>query len=428
MLPNRGDRVLSFYVPRTNSRCVAFSLIQLHLKLRLVSGVEGKPLDPDHKYIIPGFVPSTIFSSVAVRVNDTEITNAGQYPLLSRFLFLTQLDPDRRKMLEQANHFEGWDGENAANRVVEVEESDEEAAAAGSGGSKKKKKKKVLVWTMSSGRFPNVSTRSGRFTSDGGRGVATFTTFLITELSGGGDKSLVLPPCDISIDFVPAEPSRSIITTMPMPDTRVEIVGAHLTVPRILPKTGSIPRALRWNYLRTKITPLIVPKDRTEFHAVVLYSGLIGRRISLLVMDHDNWEGDYRHSVYHSYNHDVESIELRVGSRVLPTSRIRANFDAKETNEMYMYVLDSLKWSLRKTGAMDMMAKNTWERGGFIWSADTTMDLSADAGYKGEAESGSVNLSMTFAKKTPDQLVIAVITEATAELQITSDGSVAVVD
>jgi hypothetical protein len=339
-------------------------------------------------------------------------------------------------MLEQTNNFEGWDAENAANRVVEVDDSEEEAAAGGTAeteAAKKarkrtKKKKKMLVWTMSSGRFPNVSTRSGRFTRDGGRGVVTFSTFLITELSGGGDKALVLPPCDICIDLVPADPSRSILTTLPEPDTRVEIVAAHLTVPRVLPKSDSIPRALRWNYLRTKLTPLIVPKDRTEFHAVVLYSGLIGRRISLLLLDQNNWEGDYRHSIYHSYNHDVESVELRVGSRVLPTSRIRANFDAKETNEMYMYVLDSLKWSLRKTGAMDLIAKDAWEAGGFIWSADTTVDRSADSGYKGVDESGSVNLSMTFSKKTPDQLVIVVITEATAELQIATDGGVTVVD
>ena len=208
----------------------------------------------------------------------------------------------------------------------------------------------------------------------------------------------------------------------------MEIVEAHLTVPRVLPKDGVIPRALRWNYLRTKITPIIIPKDRTEFHTVVMYSGQIGRRISLMLLEHDNWEGTYRASIYRSFNHNVESIELQVGSRVLPTSRIRADFTKNETNEMFLYVLDSLKWSLQKTQALDMLNKREWEQGAFLWSADTTVDRSADAGYKGLVESGSVNLSLHFRTKTPHQVVAVVFTEATGELRIDSEGFVSVLD
>lgn len=419
VLPNRGDRALSFFIPRTTNRCISFAFIELHLKLRLVSGIEGKPIDPNGTYIIPGFVPSTIFSNLVVRVNDTEVTSATNFPLLSKFLFLTQLDPERRKMLEQVNDFSSWDEENVSKKTEETEVKD----SAG-----KTKKVKNTVWSLTSGRFPECNQRSTRFTRDDGRGSHTYSTFLMTELSGGGDKPLVLPPCDLSIDFIPAEPGRAILTDASDPDTRVEIIGAHLTVPRILPKNGVIPRSLHWNYLRTRITPIIVPKDRTEFHAVVMYSGLIGRRISLFLVNQDNWEGNYRHSVYRSYHNYVESIEVRAGSRVLPSSRIRADFEDRESNEMYMYVADSLKWSLKKTGALDLMDKTTWVKGGFVWSADTTVDQSADAGYKGIAESGSVNLSINFTKKTTKQVVAVVFTESTAELKIDSEGSVNVSD
>lgn len=437
VLPNRGDRALSFFIPKTSNRLVNLSNIALHLKVRLVAGLEGKPIDPEHKYFIPGYAPSTIFGSVVIRVNDTEITNVGQHPLMSKFLFLTRLEPERRELLSEVNGFSGqWDEENLSSKTEEVtddeapseeeEEEEEETATQGEPSGKKKKQKKtkkVKVWSVSSGRFPGAGSRSRQFTRDGGRGTATYSTFLMTELSGGTEKDLILPPCDLAIDFVPADPSRCILTTAPTLDTRVEIMAAHLTVPRILPKEDKI-LSLRWNYLRTKIIPLIVPKDRMEHHAVVLYSGLIGRRISLYMLGADNWEGTYRNSIYRSHHNDVESVELRLGSRVIPTNRIRANFDARENNELYMYVRESLKHSLRRTGAQDMIAKNSWETGGFLWSGDTTVDQSADAGFRSAPQTGSVNLTINFSKKTPRQLVLAVILESTGELRVDKEGTV----
>ena len=87
LLPNRGDRTLSFFIPRTTARCVDFSHIQLHLRIRLVSGLDGSPVKTEHKYLIPGFVPSTIFSSLAVRTSHLRTRFlyrgevAGQKPL-----------------------------------------------------------------------------------------------------------------------------------------------------------------------------------------------------------------------------------------------------------------------------------------------------------------------------------------------------------
>lgn len=458
LLPNRGDRSLSFFVPRTTSRCINFSYIQLHLKVRLVSGMEGHPLQPDNTYIVPGFVPSTIFSNIVVRINDTEVTNASQLPLLTKFLFLTQLEPARRKMLEQVNHFSSWDEENVSFRFIEEEDKTEEAqrkiaedaakkakddaakkaaeeAAKKAGGGavagarfKRAATIKKTLWTLSNGRFPESQARSARFQQDGGRGTVTYSTFLMTELSGGGGNPLILPPCDLSIEFFPADASRAILTDMPYPDTRVEIVSAHLTVPRILPRGGSIPRSLHWNFLRTRITPLVIPQDRMEFHAVILHSGLIGRRISLMFLEPGSWEGSYRNSIYRSFHNFVENIEVRAGSRVLPSSRIRANFETKENNEMYLYTLDSLKWSLQKTEGLDMINKRSWEQGSFIWSADTTVDQTADSGFKSTNETGSVNLSISFTRKTSDQIILVVFTESNAAIKIESSGSVSVSD
>ena len=452
LLPNRGDRALSFFIPKTTSRCVDFSNIQLHLRLRLVNGPDGGPLKAGPKsYIIPGFVPATIFGSLAVRINDTEVTNATQYPLLAKFLMLTQVDEDRRRALLGVNEFAGWDEENVNERPApppsedppsgdEKEEANKEnkppadadggSEASGDEGAAAPRTKRAArnVYSLL-GRFHEYKLRSRRFQRDGGRGSCTFSSYLLTELAAGADKPLVLPPCDISLEFLPAEPARSIITDANNPTARVEIMEAHLTVPRVLPRGGTIPRSLRWNFLRTRICPIIVPKNRTEFHAVLNHSGQIGRRISLFLLERDNWEGNYRSSIYRSHPYNLESVELHVGSRVLPTSRIRANFERRETNEMYLYVLDSLKWSLRKTGAIpDMLEKLDWEQGAFIWSADTTVDRSADAGYKGMAESGAVNLTLNFRKKTPSQLVVVAVTEATGELAIHSDGAVKVSD
>lgn len=419
ILPNRGDRALNFFIPRTSNRCINFTHIQLHLKLRLVADIDGNKMDNKFNSIIPGFVPCTIFQNMSIKCNDTEIFGGSHYPQLSKFLFLTQVEESRRRQLFDVNSCQGWDAEDL-DPLTEVVFDDPPPAKKGKAGKNNKAKAdEEPKWSFESSDFPNYGARSNGFKL--GRTVC-YSTYLITDLAGG-EKDLVLPPCDLAIEFSPIEAARAILSNMDKSTARVEITGAYLTVPRILPKTGMVPRSLRWNFLRTKVTPLVVPKGQQEFHAVVLHSGSIGRRYSLFLIPEANWEGDYHHSPYRSNNSAVESIEFRVGSRVLPSTRIRADFKETETSEMFMYVMDSLKHSLRKTKALELVSWKEWSRGGnFVFSADATVDLSADAGYKGEEDTGSVNLSMSFKEKTQSNLIVAVITETTAELRISNNG------
>ena len=444
LLPNRGDRPLSFFIPRTNNQLVNLSNIALHLRIRLVSGLDGAPIDPKAKYIIPGFAPATIFDSVSIKINDKEVCRASQYGLMSRFFFLTRVDPERRELLKQLNGWTGeWDDENLSTKWEEVtdgEETDDEATAAANKDVepsdpafkkvRKKKTRREKVWNMPTGRFPWSSARSMLFTQDGGRGAITLTSFLLTELTagGGGDKDLILPPADLSIDWVLSDPSRCILTDQMVPAARVEIMQAWLTVPKLEPRVER-GLALRWNYLKARPIPILVAPDRMEHHAVITYTGTIGRRVSLLLLNGDNWDGTWRNSLFRSFHNWVESVELRVAGRTIPGGRMRADFDVPgQENELYLFTRESLKHSLRRTRNSEAISKEKWLSGGFIWSADTTRDGSADAGVRGVAQTGSINLSLAFKKKTTSLLVVVVILETTGELQIDAQGDVQVSD
>ena len=355
---------------------------------------------------------------MVIKVNDVEIANHNYYPHLSKFLILSRVTPERRHLMEQTGEFYGTDSNELTVGSL-VDEND-------------KAKEVQTVWSFDSKSFPSLKDRSGAFSEKKfkvRKGVVVVSTYILTDVCNGSTP-LVFPPCDISIDLFPNEASKAILTTHPNPEQlRVEIQSAYLTVPRILPKPNVIAKSLKWDFLRIKISPLIVAAGSTEFHSVILHSGTLGRRISLMIIDNDNWEGGYRHSIYRSTHHDVESIHFQIGSKVIPTQRIKADFATADYAEMYMFCLESLRFSLEKSGGGELINKSAWAEGGdFVFVADTSVDQTADAGFQGKKESGSINLAVTFSKPLPENAVILIFTETTAEMSMNASGGVSVTE
>ena len=75
-----------------------------------------------------------------------------------------------------------------------------------------------------------------------------------------------------------------------------------------------------------------------------------------------------------------------------------------------------------------MISKNRWRAGGFVWSADITADHSADSGFRGPVQTGTLHLSLSFAKKTSGLVVAALVLESVGELRIDTRGGVALAD
>ena len=376
-----------------------------------MDGANGGSIDSKYHYIIPGNLTSTIFSQMVVKVNDVEIANHNHYPHLCKFLLMAHVPAERRQLLHDVGEFYGTDGYD----ITKGSEVDE------------KTKKVSDAWDADADEFKNLKNRSAAFAKTGGsrKGVVSVSSYLLTDFAVG-DRSLVFPPCNITIDFIPNDAAKSILTTHLKPNNlKVEIQSAYLTVPRILPKADVIPRSLQWNYLRLRVSPLIVGKGSSEFHAVVLHSGTLGRRISLMAIDTDNWEGNFRQSIYRSTPHSIESVQFQVGSKTIPTSRIKADFSSRDYSEMYLYCMESLRFSLAKSGASELLKKKAWTTGGdFLFVADTSVDQTAGAGLQGGKESGSVSLNVAFSKPLAKNTVLLIFTENTAELTIQPSGAV----
>lgn len=404
-LPIRGDRNLLFIIPHASSRCVALSGVQLHLQLKLVAGLGGGKVAGGSNYIIPGVVPLTIFERLVVKVNDKEVVSAAEYPLYAAHLMRILVPQTRRHLIHQLGGFTGSDSHNLSKGSATV------------GG------KKVDRWSFDSSKFAKVNDRSGDWKSGE---VQYFSTFLLTDLGGNDERPLVLPPCDIGIELTPALPSRSILTDLAAPtELRVEIQAAHLTVPRILPRAERIPRSLAWDFVRVSLSPLVVEAGRREIHSTVMYNGVFPRRLTVLALGHRNWEGTFRHSILRSEHFDISSIELRCGSRVIPNSRIRSDFESGDIMTLFAWVSDSLRHSTRKTGSeLDL---KQWAGGGeFLWACDLTSDASAGSSVRGRTESGAVSLSLQFAKPLRSNITLLVIAENVHRLVIESHGGVSV--
>ena len=173
---------------------------------------------------------------------------------------------------------------------------------------------------------------------------------------------------------------------------------------------------------------MVVAKGATEFHGVVLHSGTLARRYSLMMMGQQHWDGDFRHSIFRSRHYNVESIEFRLGSRVVPDTRLRADFEKADFSEMYLYCLESLGESVTRYGGVELIRPSEWKTGSFLFSADATVDLTADGDTRTAKESGSVSLTITFAKPLPDNVVLVVFSETDAQLSISAGGEVEVKD
>ena len=123
-----------------------------------------------------------------------------------------------------------------------------------------------------------------------------------------------------------------------------------------------------------------------------------------------------------------QSIEFRIGSRVIPNGRIRADFKNWDFTEMYLYCMESLGKSITRSGGVDQLRPHDWSFGGefLLTVVDATVDLGADSDHRTTKEMGSVNLSITFAEALKGNVVGVVVSETDAELSIDSEGQVGI--
>ena len=110
-------------------------------------------MNKESQYIIPGPISATLFQRIVVKVNNVEVVNADNYPLITKLLFLTKLSHERRQMFEDVGEYYGFDEGNVSR-----------------GPEKKIGGKTMRTWRMMSNRFTDRADRSAALKHEAANG------------------------------------------------------------------------------------------------------------------------------------------------------------------------------------------------------------------------------------------------------------------
>jgi hypothetical protein len=248
--------------------------------------------------------------------------------------------------------------------------------------------------------------------------------YLFTDLTSSPQAVVVPPNVSVEVELHPNLPQKSIILSeIGNTEPVVCVHMASLIVPRVTP-AHSVPRSIHHQFMRVSAQPVFIPKNATNYHGIVTFSGPIPSRLTLLFASMDSFDGNYASNMYSSQPRNVKKIDFNVAGKIYPTSPIEANFATNELSEIYLRTAESLRFSLDRT-QLSLPSMETYGLDEFIYSADISDDYSTDSTWTTSAEdTGSVAISLHFGEKTPDQVVAILIAESVSTLKITQNGEV----
>jgi hypothetical protein len=147
----------------------------------------------------------------------------------------------------------------------------------------------------------------------------------------------------MTLHLYPTQPTNCVICDVePVPQLKVEIIDAHLHVPRC---QLSIPvlKSFTTQYESVKVLSYVNPKEVMSFSRSLNINQL-PKKLAIVVLDEDQDHGVNKPSALNFKHHDVKSIRVRCNGQTYPTAvGMTMDFDKADYREPYTALFTQLK-------------------------------------------------------------------------------------